>query len=424
MSEKYDSVLAISDAHVGLPDDEIFREDFESFITFLSSTRQIQVDARKAGFQIDTPQAIVLLGDFLDLWDGRLSSLPNFSTQFVRMLTEIADVYYLRGNHDYTIPNIEPAASSLKRLEICEKKVLEIGGKSFFFIHGHQFMSFFGPTSLKIESYVNPFYTVMEGFLSKFTRGHGKLVLHLLSMATIVLGLLIALGLPTQTLLALCSLFGLLLPVGFVTIWRVAQKRLWKFFILIFGELINSLRGATRGDTIEYLTSCSRPIFRWFESGSTQSKQAKETRYLVFGHTHIPDGPRRGSAAELREIRFLNTGSWMRPTSRSKLKLSEWVRRYTRPIDRFDEGIVIILAVLTVLASLSVRILFLPVLIADAIMVPVEILVALGKSSYRRLPQAGFRSLAFIGKDASGVFRKRILYWNPATRTLSTICHA
>ncbi len=402
--EKYDSLLIISDTHVGLPDKEIFREDFESFITFLATVANIQIEAAEGSFQIERPRAIILLGDFLDLWDGRLSELPSFSANFARLLTNIADVFYLRGNHDYIVPEIPAKFVTSNKFEICEHKLMEVGGRKFFFIHGHQFMSAFGPISLRIESYMNPFYTMMEGFLSRFTKGHGKDVLGLLTVFWGVLCLFFLFGyssissLSSQAIQSLWLIFGLLFPVGFVTAWRVGQKRLWKFFTMIFGEIIGFLRGAARGDTIEYLTSTSKPIARWFKSD--QSEQAKQAGTVVFGHTHIPEGPMRGSSEPLRGIIFLNTGSWMRPPTRDKFDVSERARRYTRFFDRFDEYVLILLAAITSVAMLGVTILLLPILIADLVMVPFETLVLLGKSSHRRLPNAGLRSLAFIGKDA------------------------
>jgi len=426
VQEKYDSVLVISDTHIGLPDEEIYLEDFESFVTFLATSATIQVEAQEGNFQIKTPNAIVLVGDFIDFWDGRLAELPMFSATFARLLTELADIFYLRGNHDYIVPRVESELPTTKRFEICEHKLLEIRGKLFFLIHGHQFMSAFGQSSLKLESYVNPFYTVMETFFSRFTGGNGRYVLALLTVASVVLGLLFWVGqalltnLPSLVTQSLWLFFGLLLPVGFVTVWRVGQKTLWKFLTMIFGELMNSLRGAARGDTIEYLTSASKPISRWFEKPSEQSEQAKAAEFVVFGHTHIPEGPTRGSSETLHGTTFLNTGSWMRPPSKNRLNLSERARRYTRSFDRLDEYALVVLSALTVAASLGVAIPLLPVLTADLIMLPIEILVVLGKSSYRRLPKAGVRSLAFIGNDATGVFRTILLYWNPAKRTLST----
>ncbi len=425
LPERYDSALIISDTHVGLPGNEIFQEDFEAFINHLASNPSIRIESDDDNFQIELPKLIILLGDFLDFWDGRLSKLPGFSTRVARVLSELADVLYLRGNHDYIVPNIEAAAAISKKFEICEDKLIEIGGKPFYFIHGHQFMSAFGPTALKLETYINPYYTMMEGFFSRFTIGHGRHFLAGLTLSFVILGLLFSFGqilltkLSSQLMQFLWSMFGLLFPVGFVTIWRVAQKKVWKFFTMIFGELINSLRGAARGDTIEYLTSPSKPISRWFEKKSEQSKQAKEAGFVVFGHTHIPEGPMPGDAESLTGIEFLNTGSWMKHPSKAKFTLADKARTYTRLIDKFDEYLLIVIAAMTTLTLFTQVIPLLPVLIAGVIMLTIEVAVVLGKSSYRRLPNAGLRSLAFIGKDTMGAHRVMLLYWDPTKMALS-----
>lgn len=174
----YRAALVISDTHIGLPEKQVFQEDFEDFVDYLASNQILNVKSEEGDFQIEVPKAIVLLGDFFDLWDGRYGKLPPFISNYARVFTEIADVFYLRGNHDYIIPNIEPRSMpNLKRFQILEYLVLELGGRACFFIHGHQFMSAFGSTSLRIESYVNPFYSILESFLSRFSFGHGREIL-------------------------------------------------------------------------------------------------------------------------------------------------------------------------------------------------------------------------------------------------------
>mgnify|MGYP001057386414 CR=1 FL=1 len=423
---QYDAAFVISDAHLGLPDDEIFREDLEGFIDFLASNSTVQVNSHDGSFQVKVPNAIVLLGDFLDLWDGRLSNLPAFSAHSARVLTEMADVFYLRGNHDYIIPNITPEATpSVNKFEICEYKVLELGGTSCFFIHGHQFMSAFGPASLKLESYVNPYYSMMESFFSRFSRGRGRQVLLSATALFLVLGMVLAIGqpvlskLPGQAMLALWILFGVLLPVGIVTIWRLTQKMLWKTLVMILGDKINILRGAVRGDTIEYLTAPSRPISRWFKGNREGSAEARMARYVCFGHTHIPEGPSPGKDKNLYDVKFLNTGSWVRPPSKRWRDYAEKIRIYTRPYDKIDEYLVIIFAVLTTLSYLGFAISPLLLLLGMALLL-VEPVVVFGKSSFRRIPGVGLRSLAFIGKDVNGVWRAMPLCWDPGRRVLSS----
>jgi UDP-2,3-diacylglucosamine pyrophosphatase LpxH len=419
-SDAYDSVLVFSDVHIGLPEGEIFGKDFEAFVDFVVSTSTFHVDSEEGGFQFDLPRAIVISGDFLDLWDGRISNLPDFIANSARVLTEKTDVFYLRGNHDYIVPDIVPKATPvMKRFEICEYKALKIGGKPCFFIHGHQFMSAFGSLNLKLESFVDPYYTLMEGFLSRLCRGKGTNILKILTALFVVIVALLALdSWPASTALALWMSFGLLLPSAVVCIWRLLQKSLWKGISLMLGEVINRFRGADRGDTIEYLTTPSKPISRWFEQGKEESVEARESGFVCFGHSHIPEGPMPGTDRRLSDMIFLNTGSWMRPSSRMLQAVAEKARIYTRAFDKVDEFLII--PFLVVLAYLGLAILQIPALVLALALMVAESVVALGKSSYRRIPGRGVRSLAFIGKDTNNVWRSILLYWDPETAQLSS----
>jgi UDP-2,3-diacylglucosamine pyrophosphatase LpxH len=388
LPERYDSALVISDMHLGLPDCEIFREDFERFIDYVASTDTLRIDSGNGSFQIKVPQAILLLGDFLDLWDGSISRISTFSAQFARVLTEKANVFLLRGNHDYIIPDIEPQAMpGVRKFQICEYKVLDVGGKSCFFIHGHQFMSAFGSASLRIESYINPYHSMMESFFSRLSWGRGRQILLALTGLFAVL-LIVLFGGPSitgklhdQAVLVLWMMLGLLLPLAIVNIWRLAQKTLWKLLVMIFGELMDSLRGAAAGDTIDYLTSPSRPISRWFAKHSEGSADARKSSLVCFGHTHIPEGPQPPKDQQLSGITFLNTGSWARPPSVRLRGYADKIRAYTRLYDRLDEYVVLLFPFVVALFAwlgfaLSVLTFF------GAALFLAEVAVVLGKSSY------------------------------------------
>jgi hypothetical protein len=213
--------------------------------------------------------------------------------------------------------------------------------------------------------------------------------------------------------------FGLLLPISVATCWRWAQKTIFKGIALVFGEMYNRIRGAARGDTIGYLTGHSRPIYTWFEDGKKGSSEAKNAGFVCFGHTHIPDGPARGTDEKLKGIKFLNTGSWMRPPSQTKQALANASRSYTEWYDKWDQWAVIAYLVAAG-AVLPSHLATLWVAVGGAILLVVETLVVVGKSSYRRLPGHGVRSLAFIGRDTSGTRREVLLYWDPRTNKLLT----
>lgn len=422
---EYESALVISDTHIGLPGTQVFQDDFEEFIRFLSSNKTLPIVFGEERVDVKLPGLIILLGDFVDLWDGDISKLHDFLAQFARSLTGKADVFYLRGNHDYIIPDIKPAVfGNMSTFEICEYKVLRIAGKSWFFIHGHQFMSAFGRLSLVFESFINPYYSIVEWFFSRLPTGHGKQVTIILSGLAIVLGLLLGFGrqlfavLPAGVDFYLTIVFGVLLVLGFVTLWRLFQKSVWKAFTMIFGEALDSLRGAARGDTIEYLTSPSRPISRWFEKAEL-AKEARESGFVCFGHTHIPEGPMQGQD-KLQDITFLNTGSWVKPPRQKLRQAAETARKITKPFDGLDEYVFILSFLVSSFLYFTHRIsAYLALIIIMAFSV-LEIVVVFGKSSYRRIEQSNLRSLAYIGKEVKADQPISLLYWNPRDKVLTT----
>lgn len=425
--DEYDSVLVISDTHIGLSEKEIFGKDFEQFTDALASTNALTVHGVDAEFQFEMPKAIILMGDYLDFWDGDLESLPKFAVDYGRILVERADVFYLRGNHDYIVPQVSPDLQTKHKFEISEYKVLKIAGKPYFFIHGHQFESAFGSLSLKIESSIDPFYSLAEYFASKLV-GKGRAALLLLTALWFVLGITLATGraevlpVPECDLILFC--FGLLFLPSIFTCWRWAQKTLFKGITLIFGEAYNRLQGATRGDTIDYLTGHSRPIYNWFVDEKQGSSEAKNAGFVCFGHTHIPDGPTRGTDEKLKDISFLNTGSWMRPPSETKRTLAKKLRSATKRYDKWDEYVVIAYFLGGLVFTAVWRAAALWIVAIGALLLVLETLVAVGKSSYLRLPGRGVRSIAFIGRDSSGTQREVLLYWDPKAKQLQELPHA
>ena len=425
--EGYDAALVISDTHVGLPPEkEVFQDDLEDFIAYLAANPTIKIQSEEGDFAFERPRAIVLLGDFLDLWDGRPEVLPGFISDFGLTLTEIADVFYLRGNHDYVIPDI-PSAFKLgdkNSFQICENLVLELGGRACFFIHGHQFMSAFGSTSLKIESYVNPYYSIIQSFFSRFTHDRGREIM--LALTSAFLGILVIIGLGDFSAVKfsipiwLIFFLGLLLPVGAVTAWRLVQKPLWRFIVRIFDDHLKFLRGSLRGDTIDYLTGDSKPITRWFTGHDRGQSEAKRAGFVCFGHTHIPEGPSQGIDESLKSITFLNTGSWVRPPPRQLQSYANKARGITRRFDKIDQWLLIVLIVAGIFLFKFALVPWGLFLLVAIVALSVEIVVVFGKSSYNRLPSSGIRSLAFIGLDLEGTWRSKLLYWDSTRRALST----
>jgi UDP-2,3-diacylglucosamine pyrophosphatase LpxH len=171
-------ILVISDTHFGFEDESAAR--FQRFMTYLTNwvrrgrmTINISLELKDKvphkelrGKSIIAPQKIVLLGDILDLWISRDSNtLRPYQESFNPINSLIAlkrEIVYLLGNHDGIIKNYEgphllpngiPFTVYLdgypnKQNSHDPWKGEQIGKRTYFFIHGHQFDPIFSHQSM------------------------------------------------------------------------------------------------------------------------------------------------------------------------------------------------------------------------------------------------------------------------------------
>ena len=128
-------IIAVSDLHLGDPVSN--RAGFLSFIEeFLEPNSNEITD-------------LVLLGDILDLWRRNSASVILENIDILNDVCSLGfTVHYIVGNHDFIMKEIsqvrdstrlpEGLAYSPNNMTVSDSQLLNNGGESYHFIHGHQ----------------------------------------------------------------------------------------------------------------------------------------------------------------------------------------------------------------------------------------------------------------------------------------------
>ncbi len=137
-------IIAVSDVHLGCKESK--RDDFKEFI-----------DERVNGTDIDH---LVLLGDTMDFWrktnvevayenQDILVKLQNLKT----LNGDQIKVYYLAGNHDYSILKLKDRYPEYYPLDVRKFIRLKSGESNYYFIHGYELEVLASLEPLTIEAY-------------------------------------------------------------------------------------------------------------------------------------------------------------------------------------------------------------------------------------------------------------------------------
>ncbi|MGZ4910951.1 MAG: metallophosphoesterase [Halobacteriota archaeon] len=173
-------ILVISDTHFGFEDESA--ERFARFMTYLTDSVQSgQLIIKKPSNQygkaagttlseesLEAPQKIILLGDILDLWISRDSNTVRPYKEGFGILNSLIalnrEIVWLIGNHDAPMQNYAGTHTVPSRAGFsvfcggypndngpdggCKKEFSggrgeRVGGRKYYFLHGHQFDFFF-----------------------------------------------------------------------------------------------------------------------------------------------------------------------------------------------------------------------------------------------------------------------------------------
>jgi len=114
-------ILVISDIHLG---------------TYGASAKELNTYLKT----ID-PEKIIINGDWLDIWNFDANYWPPEHTANIFIIFEFLNrgipVYYLTGNHDDDLRNF--SSYKFDQFELMDELVLELDGKTHWFLHGDQY---------------------------------------------------------------------------------------------------------------------------------------------------------------------------------------------------------------------------------------------------------------------------------------------
>jgi UDP-2,3-diacylglucosamine pyrophosphatase LpxH len=116
-------ILAVSDWHLGYK-----RCNLDAIVDFLDHYQNTEVDH------------FILLGDIYDFWRRNNADLIKENDEIMAKLNDLKakNIYYVAGNHDYYILDLNKKYNHEYEGIISKYLRLEDGGESFFFIHGYE----------------------------------------------------------------------------------------------------------------------------------------------------------------------------------------------------------------------------------------------------------------------------------------------
>ena len=258
-------MITVSDTHLGYE-----QSDSTNFLKFINSELM----------NLSKNDKLVLLGDILEFWRGRnIDAIFSNDSKKVRKnneeifsiimeLNKKTNVYYIIGNHDYTVINFlynynKNFQDNKYPLDIRKFIRLKDGNLNMFFIHGYQFEVISSLEPLTIEEY--------ERICTYLCDRTGNLIGKKLSFLW---------DLYTNSLNLVNLRRISLSKIGSIT--KPPEKR---------EENINKI------DNIVESTAFRQLFFG-----------IKDDEYLVFGHTHRP--------FKNLDKKVLNCGSWLKYAER------------------------------------------------------------------------------------------------------------
>jgi UDP-2,3-diacylglucosamine pyrophosphatase LpxH len=297
------SVLVLSDVHLGHE-----RANFDQFDEFLDWMKalgdrepaKMTVTYNSEKRKLRYPDAIIFLGDILELWEPKNDDIGNVGKQTRKLLEKIIELpcnkIYVLGNHDKSLEELRAKVYTLPKgdfeiyyrhyPEKAEKDVLTVGNQRYFFIHGHQFdrdircfgrLGEVGPSIFLSLQRINKQLFRLHGF------GSSLLALLLFCLYK-YFGLWKFDALIPYAVAFLCPFWGTNL------IWRTLRPLARRCFI-------------ARDKSIQSIIQSG-----WYDA----AKDTIAAENLVFAHTHCPGilkVPLSGKLVKEKNL-FVNTGSW------------------------------------------------------------------------------------------------------------------
>jgi UDP-2,3-diacylglucosamine pyrophosphatase LpxH len=313
------SYIVVSDVHLGSK-----LCNFDQFCSFLEWLLDLKdspkmIPSKDGMIEIKSPEKMVLLGDILELWDPMEGDRDHVVKQCLRPLSLLSnlscDKVYVMGNHDDAIKNYNEKIDyemfrNYTKLDIWNRHYpdedagMKIGGRSYFFLHGHQYdksQAILAMVSKLLGETWDPVEWCNSQYNTSFTKRHwaSSFLLFAVSVSALVAG------------------------------WYI-QSRMFESFessfaFTVLGVLVGVLVGGffAFSSLPAIVTKGQRKIYNLSKPKDKTARQILEDEYykeqkdtvtadvVVFGHTHFASSYRGSRGGWGKEKIFVNTGSWV-----------------------------------------------------------------------------------------------------------------
>jgi UDP-2,3-diacylglucosamine pyrophosphatase LpxH len=258
------------------------------------------------------PSELILLGDMIELWDASDRAIEFCSRDFNRALSELeCEKVYLLGNHDDVLVEVSTVLpSGTSSLDIVtdiyprqgeETPYLERGGRSYVFLHGHQFDTLSqqaGPLSKSFawaRDGAEAFGTFSWLLVGIFLISALSKIFNLVDIDVYLLGLL-----------------------GVLSIPRIVISLARPFWNKLFSKRYKQ-EGAVRG------------FYRYWREISKAADYPSDVN-VVYGHTHLTDIITPDEIEEILdrddwrpELTLLNIPSWVKDQAKEDVLLATFL---------------------------------------------------------------------------------------------------
>lgn len=303
------SLLVVADTHLGLVErkkrfglgneagsDSVAFSDFLEWIEGLETAPYKLPLGRwgKGRAKLRLPDKLVLLGDFLELWDASDAAIEFASRKVWQTLGEIpSQIVYLIGNHDFAVRELAGATFPVgkKQVEIVEDCHSEtVGGIRYIFLHGQQFDT----TFRRIRAWTLISY-IRDG--AEAFRLYSWIIVALTTAWTV--GLMLGLSKDWSPIILLLALATL--PRVFCTFARPLYNR----FLRPRYKSVKALKG----------------FAAWWKDFCKGEQPRVDPLFIVYGHTHLADILTRDDISKSTNktiqgnVNLINIPAWARDTS-------------------------------------------------------------------------------------------------------------
>lgn len=340
--------FVVSDVHLG--GEECNHKEFCDFLEWIYSLADQPkiVKYKDTEITIKKPSKLILLGDILELWDSKDGDRDNVVKDSMRpfsLLSSICcDKIYVVGNHDDSLSELDTKID----FETCENGTvfdiynkhypeknedsgiasgIEIGNRSYFFLHGQQFdkeQAILKYISNLIGENWNPLGWFQTLFNIPFTKKYWNKNF-VIFLVLFIGGEYFLLNMFRQSSFWDTPLWAMITGFFVLMVWSTITG----FFALssIPGVVAHSQKSVYKMSNPKDKTAKQIITDKYYQ----ESKDTIDADVVVFGHTHFASSYEHNTKTGKKL--FLNSGSWVKKDEKIDGKV-----RYSNTFIYLDEG--------------------------------------------------------------------------------------